>query len=395
MDTSDNNAAQTLSASARKETFMLRLFSFCSYATAALVVSFIPLYFLDSGFSEGQIGILYSIGPFISIFSNMLLGVLSDKYRTIKKLLTIILFGQLVMISLLFPAQQFWLVCFIMIGFYFFQTPVNPLTDSLIMLSSQYTGTPYALIRIFGSLGFAITAYGFGNILKHIGSGWTLPLVLITIAVTMVITLFLKDYQGSARKMDFSAFLKLIRKREIILFFLLIYITSIPHRMNEGFLAITMRQMGASDSLVGLAWLMSALSEIPILYLLGKYGHKFKELPLLMLAAILYAVRLWLISEFSDPGWVLVAQAMHSVTFGIFFTTALRYMSSVIPDEYRASGQALFAVVWTGLAGVTSGLLGGYVYEHYGYESFFRLGSGFALLAAAGYLANHLYNRSR
>jgi len=395
MDTSDN-AVKELSASARKETFVLRLYSFCSYSTAALIISFLPLYFLDSGFSEGQIGILYSIGPFISIFSNLLLGILSDKYRTIKKLLTIILFGQLVMISLLFPAQQFWLVCLIMIGFYFFQTPINPLTDSLILLSSQYTGTPYALIRIFGSLGFAVTAYLFGNILKHIGSGWTLPLVLITILITLVITLFLKDYQGSSRKMDFSAFFKLIRKREVVLFFLLVFITSVPHRMNEGFLAVTMRHMGASDSLIGLAWLMSALSEIPILYLLGKYGHKFKELPLLMFAAIMYAVRLLFISELSSPGWVLLAQAMHSVTFGIFFTTALRYMSGLIPDEYRASGQALFAVVWSGLAGVTSGLLGGYVYEHFGQVSFFRLGALFALAAAAGYLLKyHFSSRAR
>ncbi|WP_139994225.1 MFS transporter [Paenibacillus paridis] len=382
------------SANARKETTALRIYSFSAYSTAAMVVSFIPLYFLDRGFSEQQIGIIYSTGPFISIFANIIMGMASDKYRTIKKLLMLLLFGQLVMISLLFPIENFALVCLVMMGFYFFQTPINPLSDSLLLLSSQYTGTPYALVRIFGSLGFAVTAYTFGLILKEIGSTWTLPLALCTIAITLMLTTRIRDYQGSARKIDFSGFFKLLRQRDVLLFFLIILTISIPHRMYEGFLAVTMRHMGASDSLVGLAWLVSALSEIPILFLLGKYGHKFKELPLLMIASIMYAVRLWLLSDIQDPRWVVATQAMHSISFGIYFSTALRYLSRLIPDEYRASGQAVYAVIWTGLAGVISGMFGGYVYEHFGREAFFKMGAGFAIVAAAAFLARYYFSRT-
>ncbi|WP_028610306.1 MFS transporter [Paenibacillus harenae] len=393
MDTTPTAKAER-SPTARKETFWLRIFSYSAYSTQAMVVSFIPLYFLDRGFSEQQIGIIYSTGPFISIFANIILGIASDKFRTIRKLLMLLLFGQLVMISLLFPVQHFAIVCLVMMGFYFFQTPINPLSDSLLLLSSQHTGTPYALIRIFGSLGFAVSAYMFGLLLKQIGSQWTMPLALTTIAITLALTTRIKDYQGSARKIDFSGFFKLIRRRDVVLFFLIILTVSIPHRMYEGFLAVTMRQMGASDSLVGLAWLVSAMSEIPILFLLGKYGHKFKELPLLMIASIMYAVRLWLLSDIQDPRWVIVSQAMHSISFGIYFSTALRYLSQIIPDEYRASGQAVYAVVWTGLAGVISGMFGGFIYENFGRESFFKMGSAFALIAAAGFLSRYYFNRS-
>lgn len=393
MDTTEIAGAER-SSTARKETFSLRLYSFSAYSTAAMVVSFIPLYFLDRGFSEQQIGIIYSTGPFISIFANIILGMASDKFRTIKKLLMLLLFGQLVMISLLFPIENFALVCLVMMGFYFFQTPINPLSDSLLLLSTPYTGTPYALVRIFGSLGFAVTAYTFGLILKEIGSAWTLPLALCTIAITLALTTRIRDYQGSARKIDFSGFFKLLRQRDVLLFFLIILTISIPHRMYEGFLAVTMRHMGASDSLVGLAWLVSALSEIPILFFLGKYGHKFKELPLLMIASIMYAVRLWLLSDIQDPRWVIATQAMHSISFGIYFSTALRYLSRLIPDEYRASGQAVYAVVWTGLAGVISGMFGGYVFEHFGRETFFKMGAGFAIVAAAAFLARYYFSRS-
>ncbi|REK77481.1 MFS transporter [Paenibacillus paeoniae] len=383
---SSDTAAGGISATAKKETLALRAFSFSTYSTQALIMSFIPLYFLSKGFSESQIGIIYSSGLFVSIFANIITGLASDKFQTIRKILIVLLFGQLAMIALLFPLDNFAMVCIVMAAFYFFQTPMNPQSDSLILLSSQYTGTPYALIRIFGSLGFALSAYGFGLLLKAIGSEWTILVALCTVSISIVLSLFIKDYRGSSRKIQFAGFFKLLGQRNVMLFFLLILLISTAHRMYESFLAVTMRQLGASDSLIGLALLISACSEIPILFLLGKYGHKFKELPLLIFASIMYGVRMWLLSEIEDPRWVVATQAMHSVTFGVYFSTALRYISQLIPDEFRASGQAVYTVIWTGVAGLISGVLGGLVYEQFGRVAFYHIATGVACSAALGFL---------
>lgn len=376
----------TISSTAKQETLALRAFNFSTFATQALVVSFIPLYFMTRGFTESQIGVLYSSGLFVSIFANIITGLASDKYRTIRKILIALLLGQLAMLSLLFPLENFAMVCAVMTAFYFFQTPIIPLSDSLILLSSQYTGRPYALIRIFGSLGFALSAYGLGLLLKGIGSEWTIFVALCTVGISLVLTIVIKDYQGASRKIEFAGFFKLLKQRHVLLFFLLILMVSISHRMYEGFLAVTMRQLGASDSLVGLSLLVSASSEIPILFLLGKYGHKFKELPLLVIASLMYGLRLWLMGEIEDPRWFIATQAMHSVSFGIYFSTALRYISHLIPDEYRSSGQAVYTVIWTGLAGLISGVFGGLVYEQLGRVMFYHAATGIAVAAAAGFL---------
>lgn len=391
MDHSDN--AVPSAASIKRDTLSLRAFSFAMYSTQALLISYIPLYFMDQGFSAHQIGIIYSTGPFISIFANLLMGMASDRFQTIKKLLTILLFGQLAMISLLFPVQHFAIICLVMTAFYFFQTPMNPLSDSLILLASQHIKTPYALIRIFGSLGFAVTAYLFGLLLKEIGSEWTLPLGVCTISITIVLSFFLKDYRGSTRKIEFSGFFKLLRNPKVLYFFFIILLVSISHRMNESFLAVALREMGASDSQVGLAWLFSAVSEIPVLFLMGKYGHKFKELPLLVFACLMYMLRFWLASVLDDPRLVLSTQLMHSVSFGIYFSTALRYLSHLIPDEYRSSGQAVYAVVWSGLAGLISGMAGGYFFEHFGRSTFYLMGAALALISAVLFFCKHVFDK--
>lgn len=376
----------TISATAKQETLALRAFNFATFSTQALVISFIPLYFMTKGFSESQIGVIYSAGLFVSIFANIITGFASDKFRTIRKILIALLFAQLVLVTVLFPLENVVLITIVMTTFYFFQTPMNPLSDSLILLSSQHTGTPYALIRIFGSLGFALSAYLLGLLLKAIGSDWTIAVAFGTVSITLVLSFFIKDYQSKARKIEFSGFFKLLGQRHVLMFFLLILMVSVSHRMYEGFLAVTMRQLGASDTLVGLALLVSASSEIPILFLLGKYGHKLRELPLLSFASLMYALRLWLMGEINDPRWFIATQAMHSISFGIYFSTALRYISLLIPDEYRSSGQAVYTIIWTGAAGLISGVVGGVVYEQFGRVAFYHSATYVGLASAVGFL---------
>lgn len=386
-------ASATQSASTARETVALRAFSFALYSTMAIIVSFFPIFFQSRGYNASQIGILYALGPATAIFSNLLVGIISDKYRTIKKLLAALLLGQLLVILILLQVDGFVAVCIIMAWFYFFQTPVNPLNDSLILLSTSYTGRSYPSIRIFGSMGFAFSALAIGLFLNKSGPELTIVLCMITITISLALSFTLRDYQGSLKKADFSGLYKIMRQPNALIFFFLILILSISHRMYEGFFAITMNNLGASSSLIGTAWLISAVSETPILFLLGKYGHKIRELPLLAFASLVYGTRFWLMSILTEPVWALALQSMHSLSFGIYMVTALRYISNMIPDEYRATGQAVYAVVWTGFAGVISGMLGGMIYDWFGQEPFFRIAALLALAAGAGFLVQHLRTR--
>jgi PPP family 3-phenylpropionic acid transporter len=170
---------------------------------------------------------------------------------------------------------------------------------------------------------------------------------------------------------------------------------SFAHRTNDGFLALTMREMGASDTIIGWAWTASSLSEVPMFFWLSKNGHRFKELPLLMIASFFYAVRFFLVSIVSDPLWIIPLQLMHSVTFGIFLVTALRYIQQLIPDEFRATGQAIYNIVWSCLAGLTSGIIGGWVFDTWGAPTMYRIAAASGLLACVGFLLTHHFQRSR
>lgn len=372
----------------------MRTFSFVMYMTMALTVSFFPLYFSAQGYSKLQIGTIYAIGPFIGIAANLVWGYASDKLQTIRKVLIVILCGQLLTTVILSQTDTIAWLYVVMVAYNFFFTPINGLNDSLTLLTIRRTGKSYASFRVWGSLGFAFSSLAFGTILHAVGVEHTILFTIGTISLSLCIAFFLKDRSGgSSGAISFSGFFDIIRQPRLLLFLALIFTMSFAHRTNDGFLALTMRELGASDTVIGWAWTASSLSEIPMFFWLSKNGHRFKELPLLMIASFFYAVRFFLVSIVSDPLWIIPLQLMHSVTFGIFLVTALRYIQQLIPDQFRATGQAIYNIVWSCLAGLASGIVGGWVFDGWGAPVMYRIAAFSAVLACFGFLLTSLYQR--
>lgn len=370
---------------------LLRLFTFSFFMTMGIVVTFFPLYFDYKGYSKLQIGLLYAIGPLIGIATNLLWGFLSDRFQTVKKIMIILIIGQLITAIFVFTAGWFSLLYVCLAMFFFFQQPVNSLNDSQVMLSIRASGKSYASFRVWGSIGFAVSAGGFGLLLRHYGSGLTPILCLFTISCTLILVFFLTDARQNSKKMAFGGMLSILRSKRFVWFLILIIIMSVSHRFNDGFLALYMRQLGASDSLIGYAWMASALSEIPVFFLLSKHGHRFKELPLLAFAGVIYALRFFIMGSIHNPAWVIGVQLLHSLTFGVFLITANRYLSQIIPDEYRSSGQAIFAVAWSSIAGLISGTLGGWIYDATGGSTVYVIAGCLSIVATIGFLGTHLF----
>lgn len=379
-----------------KDETVMRSFSFAFYMTMALTVTFFPLYFSSKGYSNLQIGAIYSIGPFIGIAANLFWGFASDKLQTIRKMIIVMLCGQLLTTIVLSQIDAIAWVYVAMTVYNFFHTPINGLNDSLTLLSIRRSGKSYASFRIWGSLGFAFSSVVFGSVLHRVGVEHTILFAIGTITLSLVLAFFLKDRTGGGSgSVKFSGFFTIVRQPSLLLFLALIFTMSFAHRTNDGFLALTMREMGASDTVIGWAWMASSLSEVPMFFWLSKNGHRFKELPLLMVASFFYAVRFTLVSIVSDPIWIIPLQLMHSITFGIFLVTALRYIQQLIPDDFRATGQAIFNIVWSCLAGLSSGIVGGLVSDVWGLPVTYRVAAASGLLACIGFLVTHSFQRSR
>ncbi|WP_372629934.1 MFS transporter [Cohnella sp.] len=62
----------------------LRVFNFLYFAMFALFLSFLPVYAAKVGISGTHIGFVLGVGSFVSIVSQPLWGMVSDRTKTIK-----------------------------------------------------------------------------------------------------------------------------------------------------------------------------------------------------------------------------------------------------------------------------------------------------------------------
>ncbi|USB32243.1 MFS transporter [Paenibacillus sp. YPG26] len=374
----------------RRDVNWLRAFTFTVYGISVLVFSFFPLFYRSLGFSNTQIGYLYAIGPMISLFSNLLWSMISDRYRTIKKVLILLLIGQLAFSILLSVSGSFLGILIVIMMFYFFYYPIYPLADTMAITTAKEYGKSFTVIRIFGSLGFATFAIVIGYVLTALGTSWTIRISILLTLIALFLTFFIRDQSSPVNKMEASGLWTILRQKELLWFFGCVFCLAIGHRMNDAFLTIAMKEMGASDNLVGWGVLASSLSEIPIFFLLSIYGDRLKELPLILFACLMFALRFLLMGLTDSAYSVIAIQTLHSVTFGIFFVTAVRYLTRLIPDHYRATGLALFTVMWSSASGLISGTFGGVIYEHFGRTEFYLVAMTFSLVAFLGFASKYL-----
>lgn len=384
----------------------LRSFMFTVYGTSVLIVSYFPLFYTHLGFSNQQIGILYSIGPLISILSNLFWSTLSDRLGTIRKIMAILLAGQLVTAFMLTRAEDFSTVVLILSLLYFFYYPIFPLADTMAIKIAQRHGRNFITIRVFGSLGYSFFALTIGYVLRTAGASSSITVCIIIVVIALLITLGLKDVKRTEGDVTSSrrstgkppkgeGLKQILLQKEVLWFFGSVFVLAVGYRMNEAFLTISLKEMHAGDEIVGWALLASALSEIPVFFALSKYGDKFKELPLLAFASLMFALRFLFMSLANDPVAVVAIQAMHSISFGTYYVTAVRYITRIIPDHLRATGMAIFTVVWSSASGLLSGTFGGVIYENAGRTVFYIVAMCLSLLAFIGFISKHLLDDNR
>lgn len=363
----------------------IKLFSFVIYSINALLITVLPAYFYLHGFSKTEIGLISSVGPAIGILSNLIWGMASDRFQTIKRILNGVLVGQFIALLIMFQLEPFGAVLILMVIFYFFQTPVNGLNDSQILITVSRTGASYASFRLFGSTGFAFAAVLFGLLLTGQGVDTIAILCLLTVATAVAASLLLPDVRGGMKKASMTGIREVFLSRRFLLFLGLVLFLSIAAKINDSFLSIYLLDLGADQTIIGLSWMVSALSEIPAFLLLSRYGHKYRELPLLGFAAAAFMVRFLLLTLPVSPYAVLGIQLLHSVSYGIFLVTALRYIQLLVPDRFRATGQAVFNITWGAIASLIGGSIGGLIFDNWGGRPLYGFAAAFAFLACIGF----------
>lgn len=365
---------------------VLKLLIFLYFSTVGVLLPFLPLLFFEKGLTTWQIGILFSMGPLVSLTVQPLWGFLSDRLQTVRKLIILQLLAAAFLSTIVFNISSFSLLLPVLFIFYSFAWPVMPLLDSLTLYNARKRGLQYGGYRLWGSLGFGLAALFSGLTLHWLGTSFLGTIYLTLMACCLLACLFIKDAHYSGHRATFGDFKKLLGNRQIIIFLLIVTLMSSTNRANDALISVFIRELGGDSNLVGLAWTLGPFSEVPIFALGGYLISRFSELKLLSCAALLFAVRWLLFSFTSNPDLIILWQLLHSVTFGLMFMAGISYIGKLVPDQLRASGQGLLSCFMGGLAGILGSVGGGIIMSALGSSAMYQAAAILALISSLLFL---------
>ncbi|RCW66425.1 MFS transporter [Saliterribacillus persicus] len=378
----------------KKQISFLKALTFLNMSSKGIILPFLPLFLYFRNFSPVEIGMIMGIAPMVSIIAQPFVGYLSDKYKTIKGILIILYFAVIATTFTIFFSGEFIVVFISFIAFHFALSPSTPLIDSMVIKSlGEKRQNQYGKIRLWGSIGFAITAVISGPVLSFIGIDKIYILFWILMLGTIILTIFLKDKNQSSTPVSLQGVKQILKNKNFMYFLFLCFLVMIPHRMNDTMIVLHLEELGGTELLIGLAWALAAFSEVPVFYYLSQRIMHYNHLFLLGLIAIFYTIRWLLYGLIDSPEIITALQLTQGITFGLFWLVALQTAVSFVPNHLRSTGQALLTSVCFGLGGAVGGTVGGSIFTSLGSENMYRIMASITFLATIAIFLSYRYTR--
>lgn len=363
----------------------LSAYYFFYFAALGALVPYWGPYLRERGFDAVAIGELMAILSGTKIIAPILWGWVADhgggRMRIVRfaALVSVLVFGAI------FFVDGYWGIAAVMLLFSFFWNASLPQMEAVTFNHLGARANRYALIRVWGSVGFIITVMLLGWAIGQYGSGVLLGAVLSLYVGIWLSTLQIPD-RAHAQAADRSVSLRgCLRRSEVIAFLVACFLMQAGHGVYYAFYSIHLAEHGYQGLAIGSLWAWGVVVEVGVFAIMHRLLDRFGARRMLLFSLATAALRWVVIGLLVDQVWIqLLAQAAHAATFGSFHAAAIHLAHHYFPGRAQGRGQALYNSLSFG-AGVASGsLIAGYLWGHIGGGATFAAAS---LTAVLGWVA--------
>ena len=330
------------------------------YTVNAVYQGYISKYFQMRGATTAQLSVLLAAAPMISIVSQPFWGMRGDRAKSRNRVLRLMILLGVGLILMLPLSRAFgWMLLFNAL-FAAQYTSIQPMGDSIILESLLARGNqPFGPLRLCGSLSFAVVNLVFGLLVGE-RFEWVIYLTAALLVGVFLSTYLLPPTPGhqaeTGRRMSLADLFRVPGMPPLLALFMMLQLCM---GYFYSFFSIHFTSLpGGSMTLLGLAYFISATSELPFLLNADRLFDRLGAGRLMCLSALTMLTRWVLLAACPNVAVVLCSQVLHGGGFIVMSVSMAKHVNATVPAELKSSGQLLLAVVGFGLARVF-GILGG------------------------------------
>lgn len=347
--------------------------------------------------------LLLTIQSIASLLSTLVVSSIMDKVGR-KTPIVVSLIGSALALAMMATADTFaqWAVLMAIYGVFVpvFNIGVNTMVADIVEPDNR--SPAYALIRMISNAGIAIgpviggtlvTLMSFEAVYYAIAIAYGILTVFI---VTMIRETIPDDVDaendeptpaiGYGYILRDTVFMGMFVMFMLVMFGNTQIFVLLPVYAKENF--------GLVESQYSLLLTINATMVVLFQYALTKFTDRYKPLPVMAWAALLYAIGLGSVAVgYNLPTFAL---SMIIVTIGelMLMPTALTFIANIAPTKLRARYMGIFGLGWPLAAGIGP-VIGGFLNDNFSPIAMWIGASGLALIGALGFLAIMLYRRRK
>ena len=367
----------------RKQFIKYAAVNFTFFITMTFGGGYVTAFLQSIGFNAQQVGNLQAINSGVGIFSSPFWGMLSDKFRSLKKvIITALSIGALLFLFIPF-VSRFNIVGISVLFFFiplamFFRMPVMSLIDNWMLRNCRKENLNYGALRAFGALSFAIVAFALGFIVPRTGYAFIFYAGVILTIPPLLLMIFIKgsaDDQGMDKKRLTFKEMKLgqlFKDYYLVTYILFTVIQRIPFQSSMIFLPFLIQAEGIGGNMaqIGIIMGVRAAVEIPLMMLLKPLRQRFPLYVLIIVATGFFVVECILFSMATNFNMIIAISVLHGIGNGLMIPSGSSYVFQLAPENLKATTQTVLASV-NAIAGILAGLLGGFLITRMGVQQFY------------------------
>jgi len=361
----------------------LRLFYFLYYGNVGTYLPFFAAYLRGRGFTGEQIGLVQMLPSLLAPAVALAWASFADHRSTAQRALRLAAGWAAGGVLLLPFARSPWQVGAVIALLALGDRAVVPLADSIaIEWCRENPGVSYARLRLFGSVGFIVLSLLVGRALTVRGdrpADLLVPLaVVLCVAGYALVARGIPPSELPRARPGARDLVSLARDGRLHLLLAAAAIHWAACAPYHLFFGVFVRDLHLPADVTGIGMGVGVAAEILVLLAFPRLERRV-PLPALFAVAFLgSAVRWALLAAATTPLAVASLQAVHGLTFGLFWGAAMKALADLVPPGLRATGQAAFTAIVFG-----GGNAAGYALAGIGYDRLGGAGPLFAFAAAA------------
>jgi PPP family 3-phenylpropionic acid transporter len=331
----------------------------CVYTAVGAIFPYLPLYYRSLGFDLHVVGAFAALAAGMQLLAAPAWGALADRFPGSRLVLPASASAAALAAVVLALVREPLAVAASVATLFAASAGVAPILDARAMEIVHADRDRYGRLRAWGSASFIVSVVGVGWLVDRQGIG-SIFLVYVPALVAIALVGASLPPLGRAQPLArFEGIRQVLGQDRLRGFFAAALIAWSSLSAVNAFFSIHLIALGAPGTLVGSAWALGALTEIPIMWSFPLLARRFGAQRLLVLGTASMAVRALVVALVGDPVVLVLSMVLGGTGFALLLVGGITYVARHAPPGTAATAQGLYSGTTFGLSMIVGSSTGG------------------------------------